>query len=310
MPESPPQPDVDGSSPTPDSESTGGRGTEVPSLQTRRARAAIWLALLGIPSGGITAIAGLALGLAGLGERPRRGAIVATGLSVVVLAGWIGGLVGALEAMRTSMLQESADTHVWPAGGRLGREIAERLVMTLDPADPRPPSNADLDRVLQSIPERLRRFGDPPAPLSVQPLTLLPGTIGRWRIGVPLDPNDGSRVTDVDEKRSGIFVFVSDGREVWSFARAFNPEKSNWDDREAAMLGATRAAAEAIVASARAAGGELPDAVEAAKAIAATGPGPHPTYRPRPGGIFDLVVPGSRERVTFAAFGGVVVPLE
>jgi hypothetical protein len=141
-------------------------------------------------------------------------------------------------------------------------------------------------------------------------LTLLPGTIGRWRIGVPLDPNDGSRVTDVDEKRSGIFVFVPDGREVWSFARAFNPEKTNWDDREAAMLDATRPAAEAIVALARGAGGVLPDAVEAAKAIDATGPGPHPIYRPRPGGIFDLVVPGSRDRVTFAAFGGVVVPLE
>lgn len=310
MPESPPQPDVDGSSPTPDSESTGGRGTEVPSLQTRRARAAIWLALLGIPSGGITAIAGLALGLAGLGERPRRGAIVATGLSVVVLAGWIGGLVGALEAMRTSMLQESADTHVWPAGGRLGREIVDRLVVTIDPADPRPPSDEDLDRVLQSVPERFRRFGDPPRSLAVQPLKLIPGAIVRWRIGVPSDPAVGSRVTAVDEKQSGIFLFAPDGREIWSFARAFNPEKATWDDRESVMLGATRPAAEAIVAAARAAGGALPDAVEAAKAIAATGPGPHPTYRPRPGGIFDLVVPGSRDRVTYAAFGGVVVPLE
>jgi hypothetical protein len=309
MPESPPQPDVDGSSPTPDSESTGRRGVEAASLQTRRARAAIWLALLGIPSGGITAIAGLALGLAGLGERPRRSAIIATGLSVVVLAGWIGGLVGALEAMRASMRTGSV-THVWPAGGRLGRELADRLVLIIDQADPKPPSNAELDRLLQSLPARLREFGEPPLPLAVEPLPLISGAIARWRIGMPVDPAEGSRVADVDEKQSGIFVFAPDGREIWSFRRAFDPTKAIWDDREVRMLEATRSAAEAIVAAARAAGGVLPDAVEATKAIAATGPGPHPTYRPRPGGIFDLVVPGSRDRVTFAAFGGVVVPLE
>ena len=309
MSESPLPSPVDGSSPTPASESNAPAAVLAPSLQERRSRAAIGLAILGIPSGGITAIAGLALGLAGLGERPRRGAVIATGLSLTVLAAWIGGLVGALEAMR-SAVRESADTHVWPAGGRLAHELADRVVVTLDPADPRPPSDEDLDRILQTIPDRLRRFGDPPESLSVQPLALIPGAIARWRIGIPLVPTDGSRVTDVDEKRSGIFVFAPDGREIWSFRRVFDPAKSVWDDREAAMIDATRPAAEAIVAAARATGGTLPDAVEAARLIEALGPGPHPGYRPRPGGIFDLVVPGSRDRVTYAAFGGMVVPLE
>jgi len=308
MSESPRQPDVDASSPTVGSESDPDVASVQASLPERRSRAALWLAILGIPSGGITAIAGLALGLAGLGEQPRRRAIVATGLSLVVLAGWIGGLVGVLEAMRTAM-RDGTVTHVWPAGGRLSRELIDRVVPVIDPADPRPPSHDDLDRILQTIPTRYREFGDPPEPLSVQPLELVSGAIARWRVGIPREPSDGSKVTDVDERRSGIFVFAPDGREIWSFRRAFDPTKANWDDREAAILAATRPAAEAIVAAARAAGGELPDAIQAAKILEALGPGPHPTYRPRPGGIFDLVVPGSRERATFAAFGGVVVPV-
>ncbi len=38
--------------------------------------------------------------------------------------------------------------------------------------------------------------------------------------------------------------------------------------------------------------------------------GTSPRYRPRPGGRFDLVDPESGRRATFAAFGGVMLPLE
>ncbi len=309
MPESPRQPDVDGSSPTSASESDPAAPAGTRSLQERRARAAIWLAVLGIPSGGITAIAGLALGLAGLGERPRRAAIVATGLSLMVLAVWIGGLVGVLEGMRSAM-REGTVTHVWPAGGRLSRVLIDRVVPTIDPADPRPPTDEVLDRLLQSVPDRIRFFGDPPQPLAIQQLRVIPGTIARWRVGVPVDLEGGCRVTEVDEQQSGIFVFAADGREVWSFRRAFDPTKVTWDDREARMIEATRPAAEAIVAATRASDGVLPDAIAAVSIIKRLGPGPHPTYRPRPGGTFDLTMPGSRDRVTYAAFGGVLVPLE
>lgn len=296
------------SSPTPPSDSRDERAVDSMDLAVRRGRVALWLALLGIPTVGITAVAGLGLGLAGIGDRPRGWSITAVAVSILVVAGWLGGLAGMLEAMRVRM---SSPGHILAAESALFEELAARVVMELDPTDPQPPSDEALTRMLASVPARLRRFGDPPVDLAVEPDRVLPGTIGRWWIAPPVDPTQGSTVTKVvrESGRTGLFMHAADGREVWSFRRAFDPAKSRWDDRESAILEVTRPAAEAIVAAARARGGTLPDALEAAEIIGSLGPGPHPSYRPRPGGIFDLVVPGGRDHATFAAFGGVLVPV-
>lgn len=312
MPDSSHEPPFDASSPTADSAS----GDDPPGVPlgdpldraSRRSSVALMLAFLGVPTFGITAIAGFGLGLAGLGERPRGRAVAAVVVSLLVVVGWLGGLAGALEAMRVGL---QTPNHILNAERVLAGELVARILPGVDQADPRPPSRQSLIAALDTIPERFRRYGDPPVPLAVEPAREPPGTIVRWWISAPVDPTLGSAITEVirEPGRTRIFLFAADGREVWSFNRAFDPTKTTWDDRDAGILAATRPAAEAIAEAAMERGGVLPDALEAARIIESSGPGPHPSYRPRPGGLFDLVVPGGRDHATFAAFGGVLVPI-
>ncbi len=307
MPDSLDDARFDASSPTPGSATIAVSGDDASRLADRRSRVAVKLALLGIPTFGITAIAGFGLGLAGLGDRPRGRSVVAIVASILILVGWIGGLAGAIEAMRIRL---GTPGHIFSAERVLAGELVARLLPGIDPADPRPPSITALREALKTVPDRFRRYGDPPEALAVEPSPVLPGTIACWWIAPPADPGLGSAVTEVvrESGRTGRFLFAADGREVWSFKRMF-AATTNWDDREASILAATRPAAEAIVAAAMDREGVLPDALEAAEIIQSLGPGPHPSYRPRPGGIFDLVVPGGRDHATFAAFGGVLVPI-
>ena len=92
MPDSLDDTRFDASSPTSDSETSGDPGSDPSRLVERRSRVAVKLALLGIPTFGITAIAGIGLGLAGLGDRPRGRSIAAIVVSFLILVGWIGGL--------------------------------------------------------------------------------------------------------------------------------------------------------------------------------------------------------------------------
>lgn len=276
------------------------------SIEVGRGKAAVWLGLLGVPSFGLTAIAGLGLGLAGLRSPRPFWPILGTVISFAVLAGWMGGLVGALEAMRAE-IRPPAD--VWPAGGRLGSQLARKVAEGVDPADPRPPSDATLATLLERIPKSDRRFGDPPRPLAIEPLPTLPGVLLRWRIGPPLDPTAGSSVAVVDPELNGLFLYAVDGREIWSIERTIDPERTALDDREAVLLELTAPAARAIIAVAKSAGGELPDAIEAARLIESLDLPRAPRYRARPGGIFDLEDPATRDRATFVASGGVLVPV-
>lgn len=272
----------------------------------RRGRTALWLGLLGIPSFGLTAIAGFVLGLAGLGHRPRGWAIAATVVSLLVLAGWMGALAGALDVMQAQARQP---THHWPAGRLLGLRLAEAASGTVDPADPTLPGAAELDLLLQRIPASYRTFGNPPTPLAVEPLPAGPGVFLRCWIGAPVDPESGSTISPVERERGGLFQFAIDGREIWTLARVTDPGLSAFDDQTTSALEATLPAARAIIEAARSSGGELPDAIEASRLIEASGEAPHPRYRLRPGGVFDLQVPGSRRSVSYAAFGGVLVPI-
>ena len=271
-----------------------------------RGRTALWLGLLGIPSFGLTAIAGIVLGLAGLGHRPRGWSIAATLVSLLVLAGWMGALAGALDVMQTHARQP---THHWPAGRILGLRLAEMASRVVDPADPSLPSDEELDALLQRIPDSYRTFGHPPTPLAVEPLRAGPGVFLRCWIGPPLNPEAGSMITAVEPDRRGLFQFAIDGREIWTLARVTDSTRSVFDDRSTEALEATIPAARAIIEAARSAGGELPDAVEASRLVRASGDAPHPRYRRRPGGVFDLEVPGTRRSVSYAAFGGVLVPV-
>ncbi len=282
------------------------RPASTDSIEVGRGKAAVWLGLLGVPSFGLTAIAGLGLGLAGLRSPRPFWPILGTVISFAVLAGWMGGLVGALEAMRAEL---RPPTDVWSAGGKLGSQLARRIAEGVDPADPTPPSDATLATLLGQMPNSDRRFGDPPQPLALEPLPTPPGVLLRWRIGKPSDPNAGSSVTAVDPGLSGVFLYALDGREIWSIDWTIDPERTALDDREAALLEITTPAARAIVAAAESAGGVLPDAIEAARLIESLDLPRVPRYRPRPGGIFDLEDPKTRERATFAAFGGVLVPV-
>lgn len=276
------------------------------SVASRRGRAALLLGLLGIPSFGLTAIAGLVLGLAGLQQRPRGWSVAATIVSFLVLASWLGGLVGALEMMQR---QVPLHSHHWPAGHQLGFRLAEMASGIMDPKAPEPPSTQQLQRMMEQIPDSMKNFGFPTTPLVVEPLPAPAGVMLRCWIGVPRVPSNGSTIAEVDRNRGGIFMFGFDGREVWTFDRALDVERSAFDDPETHVLKSTVPAAKAIVQAARGAGGELPDAVEAIRLIEESGNSPHPSYRRRPGGIFDLVMPGTRDMVTYAAFGGVHVPI-
>ena len=278
----------------------------IPSAEIRRGRVSLWLGLLGIPSFGLTAVAGLGLGLSGLRGAHRGWSMAGVLVSFVVIAGWMGGLAGVIEVMRTA--QEKPGS-VWPSGERLGTILARKVVLSVDPAAPRPPSDEELGRLLDTLPEQYRRFDVPPVPLAIEPLSTIPGVLLRWRIGAPLDPGSGSAVTDVDPDRSGIFLFAADGRSVLPFSLALDPQRRFYDDPATKILASTGPVARAIVAAAQSAGGELPDAIEAGRIIAATGIVPRPMYRLRPGGLFDLIDPQTRIHATYAAFGGVLVPV-
>lgn len=280
----------------------------VPSAEIRRGRVSLWLGLLGIPSFGLTAVAGLGLGLSGLRGAHRGWSIAGVLVSFVVIAGWMGGLAGVIEVMRTA--QEKPGS-IWSSGERLGTILARKVVLSVDPAAPRPPSDQELARLLDALPEQYRRFDVPPVPLAIEPLKMIPGVLLRWRIGAPLDPESGSTVTDVDPDpdRSGIFLFAADGRSVLPFRLALDPQRRIYDDPATTILELTGPAARAIVAAAQSASGELPDAIEAGRIIAATGIVPRPMYRLRPGGLFDLIDPRTRIHATYAAFGGVLVPV-
>ena len=276
------------------------------SVAARRGRAALLLGVLGIPSFGLTAIAGLVLGMAGLGQRPRRWSLAATVVSFLVLAGWLGGLVGVLEVMRREV---PLHTHHWPAGHQLGFRLAELASKALDPADPKPPSDHELRMMMEEIPHSLKTYGLPATPLVVEPLSPLPGGLLRCWIGAPVVPSSEASIAEVDRSRGGIFTFGFDGREVWALNRALDTDRSAFDDQETLALQTTVSAARAIVEAARAAGGDLPDATEAMRLIKMSGAAPHPRYRRRPGGVFDLEMPGTRSMVTYTAFGGVYVPI-
>lgn len=278
----------------------------IPSAEIRRGRVSLWLGLLGIPSFGLTAVAGLGLGLSGLRGAHRGWSMAGVLVSFVVIAGWMGGLAGVIEVMRTA--QEKPGS-VWSSGERLGTILARKVVLSVDPAAPRPPSDEELGRLLDALPEQYRRFNVPPVPLAIEPLSTIPGVLLRWRIGAPLDPGSGSAVTDVDPDRSGIFLFAADGRSVLPFSLALDPRRRVYDDPATKILASTGPAARAIVAAAESAGGELPDAIEAGRIIAATESTPRPMYRLRPGGLFDLIDPRTRIHATYAAFGGVLVPV-
>lgn len=279
-----------------------------PLVDIRRGRAALWLGLLGIPSFGLTAVAGLGLGLSGLRGAQRGWSMAGVLVSFVVIAAWMGGLAGVIEVMQASQVKPA---HVWSSGERLGLILARKVSQSVDPATPRPPSDDLLARWLDETPVRYRRFGDPFIPLAIEPLKSVPGVLMRWRIGAPADPSLGSAVTivDPDPGRSGIFLFASDGRTILPLSRALDPEHRIYDDHETAILAFTAPAARAIIEAAKSMEGELPDAVEASRIMAATGPRPLPMYRPRPGGLFDLIDPRTRIHATYAAFGGVLVPV-
>lgn len=282
------------------------RSSSADSIEVGRGKAAVWLGLLGVPSFGLTAIAGLGLGLAGLRSPRPFWPIVGTVISFAVLAGWMGGLVGAIEAMREGL---RPPTDVWPAGGRLGSQLARKIAAGVDPADPKPPTTERIAELLEGMPKSDRRFGDPPQALAIEPLPPQPGELLRWRIGAPLDPAAGSSIAVVDPELCGLFRYALDGREIWPIARAVDPDRTALDDREAVLLEVTAPAARAIIAAARSSGGELPDAIEAARLVESLGLARVPQYRPRPGGIFDLVDPATRDRATYVAVGGVLVPV-
>lgn len=271
-----------------------------------RGRTALLLGLLGIVSFGLTSIPGLVLGISGLWHRPRGWSMAATIVSIMVLAGWLGGLFGALEVMQS---QSTRPSHHWSAGLRLGRQIARMASESADHADPRPPSVDALKSMMDRVPKALRMYGNPVTPVAIESMPSPAGVLLRCRIGAPLDSSMGSAVTPVDPERGGIYLFGIDGRQIWTLERALDPERSVFDDRETQALVSTLSAAKVIIAAAARQDGVLPDAVEASRLIAALGEVPQPGYRRRPGGVFDMEVPGTRRSVTYSAFGGVFVPI-
>ena len=163
--------------------------------------------------------------------------------------------------------------------------------------------------IMEKIPDSLKSYGLPPTPLVVEPLSTPLGVLLRCWIGHPLIGSPEASIAQVDRDRGGIFMFGFDGREVWTFDRVLDTDQSAFDDQETEALHKTMPAARAIVQATRAAGGDLPDAIEATRLIRMSGDAPHPRYRRRPGGVFDLEIPGTRGTVAYAAFGGVYVPI-
>lgn len=294
-------------------ESTKGP-TSIPGIPTpievRRGRAATVLGLLGIPTAGITAIAGLGLGLAGV-RSPRPGwSILGTIVSLFVLAGWLGGLVGFLE-LATPKPQPAG---IIAQGNRLGLAVAGVIARGVDPTDPRTPPDSVVGEIVEGMPRSLRRYMESESGLlAIETLPRPPGCLLRWRIGPPLDPDDLAPVTAVDPKRGGIHLFGADGRMLVGYGRALDPTTRGiqLDDPDESVVRRLVPFARPITDQAKALGGRLPEAAEVVRLLDQAAPdGSPPRYRPRPGGRFDLVDPESGRRVTFAAFGGVMLPLE
>lgn len=305
-PESPEEAD-----PVPGSGSGNLPGITMPEpLEVRRGRAAVVMGLLGIPTVGFSAIAGIGLGLAGIRSPRPAWSIAGTVLSLCVLSGWIGGLAGFLNAMAA----DRPPPGVIHAGGRLGSAMAARIARGVDPADPLTPPDSALAAILEDLPASLRRHGGkPPGPLAIETLPRPSGCLLRWRIGPPLDPTRGSAIAPVDPERGGIYLYAADGRMLVGFERALDSRRRGMqlDDEDVTLIQRLVPHARKITAHAGVRGGRLPNGVEAAEILdsgASLNAAP-PRYRPRPGGLFDLIEVDSGRRITFAAFGGVLLPL-
>ena len=279
-------------------------------IDVRRGRAAAVLGLLGIPTAGITAIAGLGLGLAGLRSARPGWSILGTSVSLMVLAGWVGGLVGFLQ-VATSRPQPAG---IISQGNRLGLAVAEVIARGVDPEDPRTPPDSIVAEIVEDLPRHLRRHMESDSGLlSIETLPRPPGCLLRWRIGPPADPADSSPVAPVDPRRGGIYLYAADGRMIVGYQRALDPTTRGVqvDDPDEALIRRFVPFARAITDRAKMLGGRLPEESEAVRLLAAVpSNGPLPRYRLRPGSRFDLLDPRSGRHATFAAFGGVMLPLE
>ena len=302
MVKSPPEPDS-----TAASRSIPGLPTPI---EVRRGRAATVLGLLGIPTAGITAIAGLGMGLAGLRSPQPRWSILGTIVSLFVLAGWLGGLVGFLELA----VSKPPPAGIIGQGNRLGLAVAGVIARGVDPTDPQTPPDAVIGEIVEQLPQSLRRHMESPSGLlAIETLPRPPGCLLRWRIGPPLDPTDPSPVAAVDPKRGGIYLYGADGRMLVGYRRALDPaiRGIQMDDVDEAVVRRLVPFARAITDRAKTLEGRLPGPAEVVRLLDETASGgPPPRYRPRPGDRFDLVDPESGRHVTFAAFGGVMLPLE
>lgn len=302
MVKSPREPDsTTGSTPIP--------GMPTP-IEVRRGRAATVLGLLGIPTAGITAIAGLGLGLAGLRSLRPGWSILGTIVSLFVLAGWLGGLVGFLELATSKPLPAG----IIAQGNRLGSAVAQVIARGVDPTDPQTPPDSVVGEIVEGLPRSLRRYMESPSGLlAIETLPRPPGCLLRWRIGPPVDPDDLAPVTEVDPKRGGIYLYAADGRMIVGYRRALDPaiRGIQLDDPDDAVVRRLVPFARSITDRAKTLGGRLPEPAEVVRLLDEVPPsGRAPRYRPRPGGRFDLVDPESGRRVTFAAFGGVMLPLQ
>ena len=279
-------------------------------IEVRRGRAATVLGLLGVPTVGITAIAGLGLGLAGIRSSRPRWSILGTIVSLFVLVGWLGGLVGFLQ-LATS---KPPPAGIIAQGGRLGLAVAGVIARGVDPADPKTPPDSVIEEIVDGLPRSLRRHMESPSGLlAIETLPRPPGCLLRWRIGPPADPADPSPVTAVDPKRGGIYLYGADGRMLVGYRRALDPTSRGiqMDDLDEAVVKRFVPFARAITDRAKTLEGRLPEPAEVTRLLdEVPSNGPSPRYRPRTGGRFDLVDPESGRRATFAAFGGVMLPLE
>ncbi|MCP4836078.1 MAG: hypothetical protein GY895_15085, partial [Phycisphaera sp.] len=263
-----------------------------------------------VPTVGITAIAGLGLGLMGVRSARPGWSILGTIVSLFVLAGWLGGLVGFLD-LATS---KPPPAGIIAQGNRLGLAVAGVIAQRVDPADPQTPPDSVIEEIVDGLPRSLRRYMESPSGLlAIETLPRPPGCLLRWRIGPPADPADLASVTAVDPKRGGIYLYGADGRMVVGYRRTLDPMTRGiqMDDVDEALVRRLVPFARAITDRSKTLGGRLPEPAEVIRLLdEVVSNGPPPRYRPRPGGRFDLVDPESERRATFAAFGGVMLPLE
>lgn len=289
----------DGREPAPAEEVVSGRGGGA-------ARTAFWLGLLGIPTFGLTAIAGIGVGVFSLRRSRPAATIAATAWCFAVLVAWLGGLVGALEVMHSV---SARPVPLVAAGGRLGDALAVRIARGVDPGNPVAPDREALARLVDRLPRRYRRHAESDTLLVVEPLAPSAGVFLRWRIGEPLDPADDAVVAAVRPDRAGLYSYAVDGRQIWSFDRLTGVDWDRLDDDARPIVDATLPAARLIVAATASQDGVLPPPLEVATLLREADLDVVPTYRGRPGGLFDLFVPGTRSHATYAASGGILFPI-